>query len=252
MRLQCTTATLFLLVTICLGTVVSADDTKPRTWKDATGAFSVVAELVAVKDGKVSLKRDDGKVVTVPLKQLSSADQQYLASLKSPGDGENPLNISPTQLTGKPQELKNDDGAAAGRKSFPRGIASAFNVAGDDYYLTSIRIHGARYGLARAPREDFHVTLCDLKFKEIADFDYAYSKFGRGDAKWVTLRCKPTKVPRDFVICLNFNPTGTKGVFVSCDKEGTSLVGLPGKPAGRFTGGDWLLRVSVDQPKPAK
>ena len=60
------------------------------------------------------------------------------------------------------------------------------------------------------------------------------------------------KVPREFVICLNFNPTATKGVYVSHDKEGTSLVGLPGNHAGSFTGGDWMLRVEIDTLKPQK
>jgi hypothetical protein len=227
-----------------------ADDAKTRTWSDATGTFSVTAELVDVKGDTVRLKRKDGKVITVALDQLSSADQQYLASLgQQRSDGEGPDTIALNQLTGKPTELKKDDGKAAGKKSFPRGIASAFQVDGDNFYLTEVRIHGSRYGTARPPREDFHITLCDSKFKQVADFTFPYSKFARGSDKWVTLRCKPTKVPRQFVVCLNFNAQATKGVYVSHDQEGTSLVGLPGKPAGRFSGGDWMIRVSVDQPK---
>ncbi len=44
------------------------------------------------------------------------------------------------------------------------------------------------------------------------------------------LRVKPTRFPRKFVICVNFKPTQSKGVFVSHDAKGESLVGLPGKP----------------------
>ncbi len=58
-----------------------------------------------------------------------------------------------------------------------------------------------------------------------------------------------TEVPKDFVICLDFNPGSTKGVFVSHDKEGKSLVGKPKKKAGAFTGGDWMVRVSLDRLK---
>jgi len=76
-----------------------------------------------------------------------------------------------------------------------------------------------------------------------------YSKFKRGDPGWVSLRVKPTEVPKEFVICLNFNPERTKGVYISHDAEGKSLVGLPGKPAGTFTGGDWLIRPRVDTMK---
>ena len=49
-----------------------------RTWSDQTGKFSVVAELVDFKDGKVRLKKEDGKVVTLPAEKLSDGDQAYL------------------------------------------------------------------------------------------------------------------------------------------------------------------------------
>ena len=52
-----------------------------RTWTDTTGRFSIEAELVEVKDGRVWLKKADGKVVAVPLERLSKADRGYLESL---------------------------------------------------------------------------------------------------------------------------------------------------------------------------
>jgi len=119
------------------------------------------------------------------------------------------------------------------------------------FYLTSVRIHGYRYGYPKPPAEDFHVSLCDKDFKLIADPPFSYSKVPYGKPDRVSLRVKPTKVPSQFVICLNFNPTRTKGVFINHDAEGKSLVGLPGKRAGQFTGGDWMVRVTVDQLKAA-
>ena len=119
----------------------------------------------------------------------------------------------------------------------------------EPHYLTAVKIHGSRYGMPRAPQEDFVVTLCDQDFKPLAEFKFPYSKFQRGNPKWVTLRTKPTRLPKAFVLCLHFNPTSTKGVFVSHDAEGKSLVGLPNKKAGAFTGGDWMVRAVVDQPK---
>lgn len=53
----------------------------PRTWRDNTGKFSVEAELVEVKDGKVVLQRVGGKAIHVPLERLSAADRAYLESL---------------------------------------------------------------------------------------------------------------------------------------------------------------------------
>ncbi len=151
---------------------------------------------------------------------------------------------------GKARELALDDGTPAGKKSFPRGHASKFKSPDGDWWLTSVRIHGARYGMPQAPKEDFHVTLCDPQFKPIKDFTFPYSEFKRGTkSRWVSFRVPATKVPKEFVICLNFNAERTKGVYVSHDAKGTGLVGLPGKPMGRFTGGDWLIRPML---KPAE
>jgi len=57
------------LASICCGQV--------RTWRDATGKHSVQAELVEVQGGKVTLKKPDGRSITVPLEKLSAADQAY-------------------------------------------------------------------------------------------------------------------------------------------------------------------------------
>jgi hypothetical protein len=237
-----------LVAIVCLSAATSvAWQSKMRTWTDASGRFSIDAELVDVGEGIVRLKKADGQVISIPIEKLSQADQQFVRSqAPSPGQG-GPSSVMISELSGKPEELARDDGRPAGKKSFPRGHAVAFEAPGDSYYMTSVRIHGARYGYPQAPKEDFHVTLCDPDFRSIVDFPFAYSKFQRGDPKWVSLRMKPTKVPKEFVICVNFNPTRTKGVYVSHYAEGTSLVGLPGKRAGSFTGGDWLIHVTVDR-----
>ena len=147
---------------------------------------------------------------------------------------------------GKARELALDDGLPTGKKSFPRGHASMFITPEGDWYLTSVRVHGARYGMPKAPKEDFHVTLCDKNYKPIKDFKFPYSKFKRLEIpKWVTLDIPPTKVPEKFLICLNFNAERTKGVYVSHDAEGMGRAGLPDNPSGIFTGGDWLIRPTL-------
>jgi hypothetical protein len=224
-----------------------ARQSKTRTWTDSTGKFSLRAELVDAAEGIVRLKKADGEIISLPIEKLSDADQDFVRSQTQEPPADAPSTVMISELSGNPEELAQDDGRPAGKKSFPRGHAVAFEAPGDSYYMTSVRIHGGRYGHPQAPKEDFHVTLCDPDFRTIVDFPFAYSKFQRGDPKWVSLRVKPTRVPKKFVICVNFNPTRTKGVYVSHDAEGTALVGLPGKPAGSFTGGDWLIHVTVDR-----
>ena len=157
----------------------------------------------------------------------------------------------PGDLAGDPSELVRDDGKPAGKNSTAgSGHAVRFDVKGPDWYLTTVSLHGARYGYPRPPKEDAHVYLCDGQFKQIAVFPVPYAKFPRGPGRWIHLPVTPTQVPATFVVCVSFNPTGTKGVFVSRDAEaaGTSLTGLPGRPGRAFTQGDWLLRVKVDRP----
>ena len=52
-----------------------------RTWTDSTGKHKTRAELISVKDGKVALRKENGKTVTLKLERLSDADQKYLADL---------------------------------------------------------------------------------------------------------------------------------------------------------------------------
>ena len=49
-----------------------------RTWTDRSGRFTVEAEMVDYADGKVTLKKEDGTTVTLPLSKLSFADQKWL------------------------------------------------------------------------------------------------------------------------------------------------------------------------------
>jgi len=164
--------------------------------------------------------------------------------------------ISPRGLSGRPVTLKHDDGAPAGRNSLAgSGHAVRFQVAEGEWYLRGVMIHGSRYGGSRAPEEDFHVWLCDAEFRAVAEFAFPYKAFERGEAKWVPLPIgTPTLVPREFILCAGFNPTGSKGVFVSRDASGggKTLTGLPGKGAQSFGAGDWLIRAIVDRPKPGR
>ncbi len=58
---------------------ISSSDGRP--WKDSAGKRTVEAEFVSLVDGKVTLKRSDGKLVTMPLDKLSSADQKLAKEL---------------------------------------------------------------------------------------------------------------------------------------------------------------------------
>jgi hypothetical protein len=54
-----------------------------RTWTDSTGRFKVDAELISVDDGKVNLRRADGRTLTIEQEKLSEADQEHLRGLQA-------------------------------------------------------------------------------------------------------------------------------------------------------------------------
>ncbi|MGO9107855.1 MAG: SHD1 domain-containing protein [Thermoguttaceae bacterium] len=57
---------------------------KARTWHDVTGTYSIEAVLIRSRDGKVTLKRADGKEITLPLDKLSEEDRAYVAKHAKP------------------------------------------------------------------------------------------------------------------------------------------------------------------------
>jgi hypothetical protein len=162
---------------------------------------------------------------------------------------------TPAELAGKPAELSHDDGASAGKASMTGGgHAVRFDAPSAASYVTAVKVYGSRYGAQQPPAENFHVWLCDADFKQFADFPIPYAAFERGEPKWVMLPVRPTLVPEKFIVCVGFDPSSTKGVFVHRDKEsgGDSLVGLPGVAPQPCAAGDWMIRVQIDQTKSAR
>lgn len=60
-----------------------ADNARPlRIWKDTSGNFQVKASLKSYGNGRVTLLKEDGTVITVPVDRLSSEDAKYIESLR--------------------------------------------------------------------------------------------------------------------------------------------------------------------------
>jgi O-glycosyl hydrolase len=95
-------STRFCLVALIL-TLTVAWDAAARTWTDKQGR-TIEAEFVRVAQGKVVLSRG-GKVVTVPLADLSDADQKFIASKT----GTDPTSAAAaTQITIQPTRLRQE------------------------------------------------------------------------------------------------------------------------------------------------
>lgn len=54
-----------------------------RQWSDDTGQFKIEADFVALSGDKVQLKKQDGKVIEIPLARLSTADKQFVETQRN-------------------------------------------------------------------------------------------------------------------------------------------------------------------------
>jgi hypothetical protein len=238
---------------------------KPSAFVKAAGVWKQLAETVGDKNiaplfrawGKAKPDSADpakelGKVLLATSGEKAQSwwhHAQAILLLKRPRSSYAAQETPGGKDTGFSQELARDDGKSAGSNSIAGGgHAVRFEAPGDSYAVTEVRVYGSRYGYPAPPPENFHVWICDEDFKMISDHPFPYSKFPYGqNPRWVSLRIKAQRVPQDFIICVGFNPTGTKGVYVHYDGEGSgySLTGLPGQPPRDFVKGDWMIRVKV-------
>lgn len=81
----------------------------PRQWTDATGTFTIRAELVELKDGVVHLKKSDGEVITVPVNRLSDGDRNYLSSRPTTKPADEPAAEPKGAPETKPADSSTDD-----------------------------------------------------------------------------------------------------------------------------------------------
>jgi len=65
-------------------------DAQPRMWSDGSGEFKIEATFLGISDGRVNLRRADGREIAVPLQNLSAADQTYVK--QSPSSKKTPVN----------------------------------------------------------------------------------------------------------------------------------------------------------------
>ena len=130
-----------LAIVLAALAVVGVEIAQARTWKDSTGKYTIEAEFAGVQDGTVQLKKPDGSVIAVPLRQLSKADQQYVASL-STGDGE-PVkadsDTGPTSHSPAAATAGNDTDREENFRTAQRAIRLQLNAKSADSRVAALR-----------------------------------------------------------------------------------------------------------------
>lgn len=94
---------------------------KVRTWTDRSKSFSVEAEFLALKDGKINLHKMNGVKIAVPVSKMSIEDLEYVERMTGVSlDEDKPLSVikrNSMQAQGSPSTSK--VGASIGKPSKP-------------------------------------------------------------------------------------------------------------------------------------
>jgi hypothetical protein len=71
---------MFRFATVCVvAAVVWVGNVQARQWQDASGKYSVVGDLIARNADQVVIKRKNGRLVAIDIKELSEKDREYLS-----------------------------------------------------------------------------------------------------------------------------------------------------------------------------
>lgn len=184
--------------------------TVDRTWTDVSGKFTVTAELVAVRDGKVVLGRQDGKQITVPLVQLSEEDKRFLKQKEIPEVAEKFFS-----------DLRNSDRAEAQQLLTKKAMSL---------------MKGPRSPLARLPKpseEDNAIKVGQVNIDgKVAEIPIRVRAAGKFHKTKLHLRFEDEKW-RVFAISATY-PDGEKSISFEAegvtDQTGDPLQALVGKP----------------------
>lgn len=146
--------------------------------------------------------------------------------------------------------LKHDDGTMDGKRSIAgSGHAVLFDRPEGAWDVTRVQVYGSRYGHPQPPDEDFNIYIADADMNVLARVGAPYSRFARGQWAWVFVDVPATSVPKQFYVCVTFDPERTKGVYVGYDESVTrshSKRALPGSHVGEVQGAfDWMIRASI-------
>ena len=118
---------------LALGAAAGAEDV--RTWKDASGKFSIKGKYVSAEDGKVTLEQEDGEELEIELKQLCAEDQKYVA-----GRLDNPFKAASKEKDPFKAKAGSTRGKASGPKTLSVNWSKARTViaapAGGDWSAT--------------------------------------------------------------------------------------------------------------------
>jgi hypothetical protein len=162
-----------------------------------------------------------------------------------------PAAIAAERLTGTSVLLPLDAGVKDGQMSFGgAAVWRSFKTPDSgEWYIRAVSAFGERYG--DAPDLKFAVVLADGDWGVIQTWEHSYAPFDDSKFKWVRVEIPPTRVPAAFKVGIDFNASGSDGIYVGYNSstKGASASGAPGAVGEPYFKGDWMIQVELDRAK---
>ena len=147
-------------------------------------------------------------------------------------------------------QLSYDDGIMDTKLSSSGcGYTVLFRAPEGSWQLDGVKLFGSRYGTDEPPKEDFSIYVCDEDFNPLHTIRLPYGIFERGEERWYDLKFDPVDVPSKFYVCVDFQATASKGVYVGQDAKAErshSYMALPYTYVGDMRSKvDWMIRAHL-------
>jgi S1-C subfamily serine protease len=170
------------LVLVAIVPLVAFSAAIARTWKSTDGSYKLKADFVDAKDGKVSLRRTDGKVIKVPISALCEEDQAYVAERTAQQGAPSASGAAaerPAQQ-GAPADVAAEPSAVSKRRTYAQLSQAANSLRTATEAMRLFKVFLADASIAQAEREkaEQHLPL----WKERAD-----KHMVRVGPNWLTL-----------------------------------------------------------------
>ncbi len=231
-------------------------------WPVAMVCSGTLVAAVTVSFGESNLATQNGSEektsvetpqfpVQVSAKQAPRGPFRDSIAVLQPTDTDTAKSLPGGVPNGTVQISHVDQTAEAVRSLAASGHAVRYQRPDKEKFVEAVQIFASRYGMPKAPKDDFHLYLLNEKFQVLADVRFPYAMIPRGEKQWHTLRTPSIEVPAEFYVALAFNPRRTKGIYLGLDENVTQTYSLTGIVRDGFkkwpNKSDWMLRVHLSE-----
>lgn len=118
-------------------------DEGARVWTDSSGKYKITATLEAQEGDKVKLRTDKGKLIAMPIAQLSAGDQKYLKALNGEAPEEEAEEVDEPEEEVVPED-EDDFFAIKGKTIQPENLNAKVYVGAFDKVKKKSTVKSAR------------------------------------------------------------------------------------------------------------